>query len=474
MSFTANNNTPPVIRIASPAAGALVSGSTTITATATDDQAVSRVEFFVDGVSIGTDTSIAGGWSIVWDTSRASSGRHSLTAKATDAAAASTTSSAVSVTIDQKPTVDITRPRSLAVLEERATITALAADDIGVRQVEFFVDGTSIGTDTSIAGGWSISWNTRNVNNGRRTIRAVATDSNGQTAADSIVVTVDNDLFPSVTITSPRDGAVIFGVGIVVVSASASDDVNVEQVEFFVDGTSIGVDANGANGWSATWNPTRATIGSHTIRAVATDSIGQTTTDSNEVTVQAFTTSTTSPPTSGTVPPEVVETPAEGLSATEFSLSPPTLSAGGEIALTVALVARVPGKAAVQFLLNGEPLGDTAELSAFEASAETDSESVFTRTLPNGMQIGLHRIEVVTTDDPPRILASRTVGVVAGNSPPRAAGSPADTGTGSSLPLGIIAAAIIGGAAALAAAGFGTAGWYRRRAIGRHLTARQQ
>ena len=284
----------------------------------------------------------------------------------------------MSVTVDQKPTVDITRPRSLAVLEERATITALATDDVGVRQVEFFVDGTSIGTDTSVAGGWSISWNTRNVNNGRRTVRAVATDTNGQTAADSIVVTVDNDLFPSVTITSPRDGAVIFGVGIVVVSASASDDENVEQVEFFVDGTSIGVDADGSNGWSATWNPTRATIGSHTIRAVATDNIGQTTTDSNEVTVQAFTTSTTSPPTSGTVPPEVVETPAEGLSATEFSLSPPTLSAGDEIALTVALVARVPGTAAVQFLLNGEPLGDTAELERVRGVGG------------NGFRIGLH------------------------------------------------------------------------------------
>ncbi len=262
--------------------------------------------------------------------------------------------------------------------------------------------------------------------------------------------------------------------GIVVLTADATDDVAVTQVEFFVDGSSIGIDAIGSNGWSAAWNPTRATIGSHTVRAVATDSTGQTTTDSNEVIIQAFTTSTTSPSTSGTVPPEVIETPAEGISATEFSLSPPTLSAGAEIALTVALVARVPGTAAVQFLLNGELLGDTETLNALEASEETDPGAVFTRTLPNGLQIGLHRIEVVTTDDPPRVLASRTVGVVAGNSAASGAGASSDTGTGSSPPLGIIAAAVMGGAAAIAAAGFATAGWYRRRAISRQLTARQQ
>ena len=379
----------------------------------------------------------------------------------------------MSVTVDQLPTVDITRPRPLAVLEERVIVTALAADDVGVRQVEFFADRASIGTDTNAAGGWSISWNTRNVNNGRRTVHAVATDTNGQTTSDSIVVTVDNDLFPSVTITSPRDGATIYGVGIVVVSANATDDDDVEQVEFFVDGSTIGIDAIGSNGWSAVWNPTRATIGSHTLRAVATDSTGQTTTDSNEVNIQAFTTSTTSPSTSGTVPPEVIETPAEGISATEFSLSPPTLSAGAEIALTVALVARVPGTAAVQFLLNGELLGDTATLNALQASEETDAGAVFTRTLPNGLQIGLHRIEVVTTDDPPRVLASRTVGVVTGYSAAGAANSPSDTGTGSSPPFGIIAAAVIGGAAAIAAAGFAAAGWYRRRAIVRRLTARE-
>ena len=352
------------------------------------------------------------------------------------------------------------------------TISASATDDVDIDQVEFFVDGNSIGTDTNPSGGWTLSWNTRSVDNGRRTIRAIARDSRGQTTLDSVIVTVDNDLFPSVTITGPRDGATIYGVGIVLISANASDDDGVEQVEFFVDGTSISVDTVPSNGWSAVWNPTRATIGQHTIRAVATDRGGQTAADSNTVTIQAFTTATTSPPTPTTAPPLVeIDTPATGLSATAFSLAPPTVSAGGEIALTVALAAAIPGKAEVVFHLDGEPLGEVATVNAGDPAAGTGATAVFTRTLPTGLQVGLHRVEVLTTDEPPQVLASRTVGVVAGvqaSEEDPQPGAPSE----SSPPIGLVLATVIGGAAAVTAAGFAAAGWYRRKMIVRRLAAR--
>ncbi len=471
VTFIVDNNKAPTAGITSPTSNTRVSGQATITATATDDKAVRSVQFFVDGVSIGTDTSSIGGWSVVWNTTTATSGRHTLTATASDLPGKTGTSAAVFVTVDQPPTVDITRPSSLAVVKEQVTISATATDDNTVTRVEFFVDGVSIGRDTNASGGWSLSWNTRSVDNGRRTIRAIATDSNGQTTLDSVIVTVDNDLFPSVTITAPRDGATIYGVGIVVISVTASDDDGVDQVEFFVDGTSLLVDTDGTNGWSAAWNPTRAFIGSHTIRAVATDRGGQTTADSNTVTVQAFTTATTSPPTPTTSLPAVeINTPAEGLSATAFSLAPPTVSAGGEIALTVALAAEVPGKADITFQIDGQPLGDVATVNAGDPAAGTGASAVFTRTLPAGLQVGLHRIEVVTTDQPPQVLASRTVGVLgaqASTDEPEPA-----VPTGSPRSIGIILATIIGGAAALTAAGFAATGWYRRKMIVRRLATR--
>ena len=91
---------------------------------------------------------------------------------------------------------------------------------------------------------------------------------------------VDNP--PSVTITNPANGATVSGT--VAVTANASDDIGVTQVEFFVDGGSIGVDTSAP--YSASWNTTGYSDGSHTVSAVAMDTIGQTGSDTVNVTVQ--------------------------------------------------------------------------------------------------------------------------------------------------------------------------------------------
>ncbi len=92
---------------------------------------------------------------------------------------------------------------------------------------------------------------------------------------------VDNP--PSVTLVSPAEGATVSGT--VTVTANASDDNGVKQVQFFVDGVSIGVDTDGSNGWSVTWNTTTSVDGSHTVTATATDTANKTTSDTNTVNV---------------------------------------------------------------------------------------------------------------------------------------------------------------------------------------------
>lgn len=89
----------PTVSITSPGEGATVSGTLTITATASDDVGVSQVEFFVDGESIGLGSSSEAGWSIGWNTTTYSNEDHRLTARATDSANQSTTSDAVNVTV---------------------------------------------------------------------------------------------------------------------------------------------------------------------------------------------------------------------------------------------------------------------------------------------------------------------------------------------------------------------------------------
>ena len=111
--------------------------------------------------------------------------------------------------------------------------------------------------------------------------RIEADNSCSTTPVDVDIAIIDTP--PSVTITNPAEGATVSGS--VTVTADASDDAGVNQVEFFVDGGSIGVDADGADGWSAYWDTTQYSNGVHTVRATATDTTAQTTSDTVETTV---------------------------------------------------------------------------------------------------------------------------------------------------------------------------------------------
>ena len=93
----------------------------------------------------------------------------------------------------------------------------------------------------------------------------------------------DTDNPPSVSLTNPAAGATVSGT--VNVTADASDDNSVSQVEFFIDGFSIGWDTDGSDGYSASWDTTADADGGHTVEAAVTDSAGQTASDSISVTV---------------------------------------------------------------------------------------------------------------------------------------------------------------------------------------------
>ena len=99
------DTTLPSTSITAPVAGATVSGTTTVTASATDNVGVTKVEFYLDGALQTTDTSSPYSWS--WNTTTATNGTHSLTSKAYDAALNTKTSTAVSVTVSNGVPVNI-------------------------------------------------------------------------------------------------------------------------------------------------------------------------------------------------------------------------------------------------------------------------------------------------------------------------------------------------------------------------------
>jgi subtilisin family serine protease len=91
------DTTPPTTSITSPANGATVSGSVTVSANASDNVGVSRVELYADGSLVGSDTSSP--YSVAWNTAAVSNGGHSLQTRAYDASGNVGSSSAVSVTV---------------------------------------------------------------------------------------------------------------------------------------------------------------------------------------------------------------------------------------------------------------------------------------------------------------------------------------------------------------------------------------
>jgi hypothetical protein len=85
---------PPAVSISAPTAGqTIISGTiANLRVNATDNVAVTGVQYFLDGVKLGTPVTIAP-FSLKWTASR---GRHTLTAQAWDAAGNITTSAPVS------------------------------------------------------------------------------------------------------------------------------------------------------------------------------------------------------------------------------------------------------------------------------------------------------------------------------------------------------------------------------------------
>ncbi len=129
-----------------------------------------------------------------WDTTGAAGGSHTLTATATDTANQQTTSAGIGVSVDNSPpSVSIAAPADGDTVSGTVAVSANASDTPGVTSVEFFNDGTSIGTDTNGGDGWSVQWNTGTTANGGHALTATASDAAGnQTTSAGVNVTVSN------------------------------------------------------------------------------------------------------------------------------------------------------------------------------------------------------------------------------------------------------------------------------------------
>lgn len=186
---------PPSVTITYPSDGIMVSGSITINVDAYDNDCVSRVELYKDGILYATDNTAP--FSFYWDTSNESNGYHTLMAKAYDTSNNIGESNMVKVNVANEingdgtlPIVKITRPINGSKVSNRIKISASASDESGIDRVEFYVDRNLISVDYSNP--YNCYWDTKSVSNGWHTITVRAYDKFGNYADANIMVNVYN------------------------------------------------------------------------------------------------------------------------------------------------------------------------------------------------------------------------------------------------------------------------------------------
>ena len=183
----------------------------------------------------------------------------------------------VSVQGNSLPAVTLTQPADGATFVSPATVNlaATASDADGtVTKVEFFNGTAKLGEDTTAP--YSFTWS--GVPAGSYTLTARATDDvGGTTTSAASRITVSSNTPPTVSITSPANGAVFAWKPTITVTATASDpDGNVTRVEFR-DGTTL-LNTDTTAPYAFTWR--NVPQGNHVLTARATDNAGAVTTSS--------------------------------------------------------------------------------------------------------------------------------------------------------------------------------------------------
>ncbi len=220
--------TPPTVSITAPAANAIVSGTQSVTANASDAVAVSGVQFKVDGANFGNEDTTAP-YTTSLNTTTLSNGGHTISAVARNSNNQTATAS-VNVTVNNvvtppaptPPTVAITAPANNATVSGTQTVSANASDAVSVSGVQFKVDGVNFGSEDTAAP-YSTSLDTKTLANGNHTLSAVARNNSNLTATATVTVNVNNVVTPPTPPTPPTATNLIANPSVETAAGSAPE-----------------------------------------------------------------------------------------------------------------------------------------------------------------------------------------------------------------------------------------------------------
>jgi len=280
-NIPAGDITPPVVLITNPVAGQDLTGTVSIEVLTEDDTGMDRVEFFINGDSIHTDTSDPFDYS--WDTETVIDDMdHIIAVIGFDLDGNATLAPPIAVFVDNfdniPPSGQIQNPVAGQTVSGTITIEISATDNIGVEYINLSIDG--IPRDTLTTFPYTYEWDTTSETDDEdHVISIIVSDSSDNISyvpPVSVFVNniVDDSTPPVGSISNPLSGQTVSGT--VSFTVLAGDDFGVDNVEFFIDGESIGIDYT--EPYQIEWDTTSLENESqHTLSAYVTDQAGHTT-----------------------------------------------------------------------------------------------------------------------------------------------------------------------------------------------------
>lgn len=279
------DNGDPTASITDPNDGETASGDVAVNATSSDaTTSVTSFTLSIDGTQV---TSTSGSdINYTWDSDNGSwsDGPHTLTVEATDELG-NTASESISVTLDNTaPTASFSSPGSGDIVGGTIDVTADASDGgSGLSTLTLEDNNGQIGSVSSAPN--TFSWDTTRVDDGSRTLTLTATDNEGNTTTETLMVTVDNTVPANVQFNTPADGSVVSGTAVTVEIQGNDNQTSVDALELR-DSSGIPIDSDNMNNPATfSWDSTSVSDGQQSLTAVAYDEAGNTTSTSISVTV---------------------------------------------------------------------------------------------------------------------------------------------------------------------------------------------
>ena len=257
-NYESDDNIAPTGTITSPPSASTVSGNINIEVNAFDNVRMGHVDFIIDGTAVLSDSLPPYLYS--WNTlEEAEDSDHVINVNLSDSAGNTTSLFPVTVFVNNIVDTDVTPPNIVIydpavnqTVSGTVTFLTIATDDIAVDRVEFYYNYELEFTATSYP--FSYDWNSTLADEDTEHIwHAKAFDTSGnETQTQPMVIVVDNvdNIPPTGFILHPYAGQVVGGD--IEIQVSASDNVGVNQVTFFLNGNILSADSQFP--FSYNWN----------------------------------------------------------------------------------------------------------------------------------------------------------------------------------------------------------------------------